>query len=70
VLVPIVLKGEHPEQFTETFNRLIQQGADSFRGAIASGQAGATAGDHHIHRRICDPVAHLGSDPVAVIRTE
>ena len=65
-----VLKGEHPEQFTEPFNRLVEQGGDSFRCAIAAGQAGAAAGDHHIHRWIRDPVAQFSPDLVAVIRTQ
>ena len=64
------LEGEHPEQFTEPIDALVQQGCDGFRAAVASGEARAATRDHHVNGGIDDPLAHRCSDPIAVVRAD
>lgn len=61
------LEGEHPEELSEAIHGLIEQGSHRLRGAITTGEAGATTADHHLHGWISDPTADLRSDPVSVI---
>ena len=64
------LEGEHPEQFTEPIDGLVQQGADGFRAAVASSEACSATGDHNVNGGIDDPLADRCSDPIAVVRTD
>ena len=64
------LEGEHPEQFTEPIDGLVQQGANGFRAAVASSEACSATSDHHVNGGIDDPLAHRCSDPIAVVRTD
>ena len=64
------LEGEHAEQFSESFDCFVQQRCHRFGGAIAAGETGAAAGDHHINRGIGDPAAQFTADLIAIIRAE
>ena len=47
-----------------------RQRCHRFGGAIAAGEPGSAAGDHHINRRIGDPAAQFTADLIAIIRAE
>ena len=63
-------EGQHPEQFTEAFDGLVQQGGNGLGSAISTGQPGTAAADHYIDLGIGDPAAQFCSNPVAVIGAE
>ena len=63
-------KREHTEEFAKAFHVFVQKWADRFRAPIPSREPCATGGDHHIHDRISDPLAHRCSDPITVVSTE
>ena len=63
-------EGDHTEEFAEAVDGLVQQRSNGFWCAIPTGQAGPTAGDHHINGWVSDPSAQFRPDLVAIIRTE